>query len=144
MNCLSWNCRGLGNPRAVRCLGDVPRTHKPDIIFPIKTLSLDARINELCSNFKYSSYFTVDSVGRIEGLALIWKHNVLSQVVGYSSNFIDVHILDNGMASWKLSGFYGYPERSRRRDSWALIRSLSAASSLSWCMIGDFDDIKCC
>lgn len=80
--------------------------------------------------FGYSYHFTVDSVGRSGGLTLLMKHNVMCQVVGHFSNFIDVHILDNGVACWRLTGFYGYLQRSRRRDSWALIRSLNASSSL--------------
>lgn len=141
MNCLSWNCRGLGIPRAVRCLGDVLRTQKPDIVFLIETLSLDVRINELCRKFGYAHHFTVDSIGRSGGLALMWKHNVLCSVVGHSSNFIDAHILNQGVADWRLTGFYGYPDRSQRRESWSLIRSLSSLYSLPWCIVGDFNDL---
>lgn len=141
MNCLSWNCRGLGNPRAVRCLGDVLRTQKPEIVFLIETLSLDARIKDLCRKFGYAHHFTVDSVGRSGGLALLWKHNVLCSVIGHSSNFIDAHIFNQGVPDWRLTGFYGYPERSSRRDSWSLIQSLSSHSSLPWCIVGDFNDM---
>ncbi|CAJ2643989.1 unnamed protein product [Trifolium pratense] len=42
---------------------------------------------------------------------------------------------------WRLTGFYGYPEGSRRRDSWNFLRQLSQISNLPWCIIGDFNDI---
>ena len=32
MNCLSWNCRGLGNPRTVRQLQDLASRFKPEIV----------------------------------------------------------------------------------------------------------------
>ena len=42
---------------------------------------------------------------------------------------------------WRLIGFYRAPERNRRKESWQLIRSLSALSNLPCCCIRDFNDI---
>ena len=42
---------------------------------------------------------------------------------------------------WRLTGFYGYPKRSRRRESWDLIHTLHGNYSLPWCILGDFNDI---
>lgn len=36
---------------------------------------------------------------------------------------------------------YGYPERSRRQESWNLLRHLSRLSPLPWCVLGDFNDL---
>lgn len=45
------------------------------------------------------------------------------------------------MGRWRYTGFYGCPERQRRRESWQIIRSLAAESQLPWCLIGDFNDM---
>ena len=45
------------------------------------------------------------------------------------------------MATWRLTGFYGAPERAKRKESWQLLRTLVVLSNLSWCCIGDFNDI---
>lgn len=37
MRCISWNCRGLGNPSAVRALKKLLRAKNPDIVFLMKT-----------------------------------------------------------------------------------------------------------
>ncbi|CAM8910773.1 unnamed protein product [Rhodiola kirilowii] len=37
MKLLSWNCRGVGGPRAVRSLCDVVRPHRPSILGLIET-----------------------------------------------------------------------------------------------------------
>ena len=37
MNLLSWNCRGLGNPRSVNALKEVIRIEKPKIVFLMET-----------------------------------------------------------------------------------------------------------
>lgn len=34
------------------------------------------------------------------------------------------------------------PNRSRRKDSWKKLSNLAEMSSLSWCIIGDFNDIN--
>ena len=42
MNFLVWNCRGLGQPRAIQALKDLIRSNKPKLIFLIETkLSLN-------------------------------------------------------------------------------------------------------
>ncbi|KAL8119749.1 hypothetical protein AgCh_017015 [Apium graveolens] len=46
------------------------------------------------------------------------------------------------MEKWRYTGFYGFPERSRRVESWNLLRNLSTVSTLPWCIIGDFNDMS--
>jgi len=41
---------------------------------------------------------------------------------------------------WWFTGFYGYPETDRRRESWDLLRTLAQDNALPW-FIGDFNDI---
>ena len=38
MICLSWNCRGLGQARAVQALIELVKNHRPMVIFLFKTL----------------------------------------------------------------------------------------------------------
>lgn len=45
------------------------------------------------------------------------------------------------MGRCRYTGFYGCPERERRRESWGLIRELASRSNLPWCIIGDFNDM---
>ncbi|KAH9790374.1 reverse transcriptase domain-containing protein [Citrus sinensis] len=45
------------------------------------------------------------------------------------------------MGVWRVTGFYGYPESSRRRESWHLLRRLASFSTLPWVCIGDFNDL---
>ncbi|XP_058732883.1 uncharacterized protein LOC131604464 [Vicia villosa] len=41
----------------------------------------------------------------------------------------------------RLSCYYGFPERSRRRQAWDMIRDLRNMSSILWGIIGDFNDL---
>ena len=45
MNCLVWNCRGLGNLRTGKELGDIIRAKDPSVVFIAETLADDARLD---------------------------------------------------------------------------------------------------
>lgn len=93
-------------------------------MFLSETLSDSKVIQELAEKFGFFDYFAVDKVGRGGGLALMWKRSVGCKVVDHSNNYIDVHIMIGQVVDWRLTCFYGYPERNRRQESWNLIRSL--------------------
>lgn len=71
----------------------------------------------------------------------MWRSTVSCAISSSSTNHIDVEILHGSSPQWRLTCFYGYPERERRHDSWDLIRHLSSTSRLPWCIVGDFNDM---
>nr|GMD29176.1 uncharacterized protein LOC109162266 [Ipomoea batatas] len=73
MSCLSWNCRGLGNPFAVHVLLGFVNHHKPDLLFLSETLSSAERMERVRVQLKYDNCFTVGVQGRSGGLALLWN-----------------------------------------------------------------------
>ncbi|XP_074360471.1 uncharacterized protein LOC141700659 [Apium graveolens] len=141
MNAISWNCRGLGNSRAVRALRDVIKSLRPNIVFLMETLSKTERIKHLCSKLGFDNYWAVDCVGRSGGVAMLWKNNVKCNVVGFGSNYIDAQVMNANDVLWRLTGFYGFPERTRRRESWELLKSIANRSVLPWVVVGDFNDM---
>ncbi|KAL8546321.1 hypothetical protein ACS0TY_006152 [Phlomoides rotata] len=42
---------------------------------------------------------------------------------------------------WRITGFYGYPERARRRLCWGLLRQIAGSNDLFWVCIWDFNDL---
>lgn len=141
MSCLSWNCRGIGSPRTVRVLKDLVSNHKSNFIFSIETLALENKVEELRVKLGFDHCFSVDRIGRSGGLAIFWKNNFSREILSYSRNHIDVAVMVNNIQDWRLTCFYGYPERDRRAESWQLIRRLASLSSIPWCILGDFNDI---
>ena len=57
----------------------------------------------------------------------------------FSKHHIDLEVLDMKKGKWRLTGFYGHPDRSKRHVTWDLIRTLHATSPLPWCLVGDFN-----
>lgn len=99
------------------------------------------KIEEIRVKLGFDFSFAVDREGRSGGIAIIWKQSFKCRIINYSMNFINVEVSDNDRGLWRLTGFYGYPERTRRRDSWNLLRNLATMSLLPWCVIGDFNDL---
>lgn len=141
MNLLSWNCRGLGNLRTVRILGDLIKSLNPTFVFLSETLVDSSVIAELCSKFGFAGYFAIDREGRGGGLAIFWKHNTECRVTIHSRNHIDVHFVENNVTMWRLTCYYGFPERSRRQEAWNFLRELAMDTSVPCCIFGDFNDL---
>ncbi|GAU35047.1 hypothetical protein TSUD_30130 [Trifolium subterraneum] len=83
----------------------------------------------------------IDVEGRSRGLTVFWKDSSKCRVLNYTHNFINMIVEDEQWGEWRLTCYYGYPERSRRRAAWDLLRNLGNMSSIPWCIIGDFNDL---
>lgn len=141
MNLIGWNCRGLGKPRTVRVLNEMVKSHKPSILFLSETLAEGKKIEEVAMKIGFSEFYSVDRIGRSGGLAVFWKRNVRCTVMEASQNHIDLKINESYGVSWRLTCYYGFPERERRKDAWNFLRSLASKSQLPWCIFGDFNDL---
>ena len=54
-------------------------------------------------------------------MALLWKSEVKLEVVNYTENPILAKVVEEDGFVWHLTGFYGWPEASQKRKSWALL-----------------------
>lgn len=141
MNIIGRNCRGLGNPLLVRCLRDMVKSRHPNFLFLSETLVQSNTIKELSDLLGFTNSYAVDKVGQGWGLAVMWKMNVICTVYSASNNYIDVDFCEGNNPSWRLTCFYGFPERHKRKEFWNLLRQLSRISQLPWCVFGDFNDL---
>ncbi|KAL9440617.1 hypothetical protein AB3S75_019313 [Citrus x aurantiifolia] len=141
MSILSWNCRGLGHPRTVQVLVDLVRNKRPCFVFLIETLCNKNRLEQIKTKIGFDGLLVVDRVGRGGGLAFLWKAACEVTLLSYGQNYIDTEVEVADLGRWRITGFYGFPESSRRQASWNLLRSLSNSSSLPWVCIGDFNDL---
>ncbi|XP_019160471.1 PREDICTED: uncharacterized protein LOC109157045 [Ipomoea nil] len=137
----SLNCRGLGNSRTVREVVGLVSRKKPDFVFLMET-KVD-RTHAECLHVKlgFDGLFYVDRVGLSGALALLWIKNNTARLMSFSRNHIDVEVSMDSFANWRMTCYYGYPERTRRTESWELLKSLAPRSGLHWIMVGDFNDL---
>jgi len=139
---LSWNCRGLGNPRRVRALHRLVRVKKPKMVFLMETKLMSKKMEAIRIKLGFEGMFVVDCLGRSGGLALMWKSDAQVTIQNFSRGHINAVIKDGDDAKiWKLTGFYGNPDTARRPVSWALLRHLARLSPVPWLCLGDFNEI---
>ena len=141
MSCLAWNCRGLGNLRTGRELGEIIRAKDPSMVFLAKTLTDEVRLEFIQSSIGFEHRWVVPRVGKGGGLVLFWRSSINLIVEGSHKYYIDV-VVNKGMdGEWQLTGFYGEPETSRRREAWDQLRSLNLRPKVPWLCCGDFNEI---
>ena len=140
MNPLAWNCRGLGNPRAVRALRGLRKMKDPKVLFLSETKLNTEEMEWIRVGLKYGSAFVVPSKGRSGGLALLWDEEVDLSITSYTRFHIDAQIKSQE-GLWRFTGFYGHPETAKRKGSWALLKYLKEISPLPWVCMGDFNEI---
>ena len=68
MNILSWNVRGLGNPRTFRALNDLLREKNPHIVFLMETKCTSVQLKENVVKWGNYNYFEVERIGNGEGV----------------------------------------------------------------------------
>ncbi|GLT33351.1 hypothetical protein SLA2020_079490 [Shorea laevis] len=138
---LAWNCRGLGNSMTLAELKKLLRIHTPQLLFLSESKRTVAEMDRIRLELGFSNCFAVGSNGRSGGLAMLWNEEVQVQLLSYSLTHIDMEIQDLTNTRWRVTGFYGQPDASRRHESWALLKSLKSSSSLPWVCVGDFNEI---
>uniref|UniRef100_A0A803P924 Reverse transcriptase domain-containing protein n=1 Tax=Cannabis sativa TaxID=3483 RepID=A0A803P924_CANSA len=141
MSCLSWNCRGLENPRAKQFLLDLVFQKKPNILFICETLCNKASMEGIRAHLGFEGSFVVEARGHSGGLALLWKDASEVVIQGFSFSHIDATIQMIGYSTWRFTGVYGEPKRELRYRTWDLFRSLKHDSSLPWCLMGDMNNL---
>ena len=141
MNCISWNCRGLGQSRAVHELTELVNKHLPTILFLMETRVKDHKPKTLCSKLHLENVFIEPRVNTGGRLALYWKDGINLKVLDSTPSFIDA-VVNPGMDdAWRLTGFYENPTIANREHSWALLKHLSLKLDLPWMCVGDFNKI---
>jgi hypothetical protein len=92
MSIISWNCRGLGQPRTVQELVRLVRGYCPKIVFLLETRQQNDRVRNLSSRIGLSKCFTVDGTRKGGGLALYWDVAVKIKILSYGQYHIDTLI----------------------------------------------------
>ncbi|XP_062089159.1 uncharacterized protein LOC133795722 [Humulus lupulus] len=89
----------------------------------------------------FEGCFVVDYVGHSGGIAMLWKVGEEASLLSYGQNYVDMEVSLSGHPKFRLTGFYGEPNRSLRVESWSKIRQLARVSSLPWCLLGDLNNV---
>ena len=114
---IGWNCRGLGNRRAVEVLAELVRSKAPTILFLMETKLTVQEMEPIKVELGFQSMLAVSSEGRRGGLALLWKSGVVIDTNTYSPHHIDAQVLPPSGQPWRLTGIYGYPDEQQKPET---------------------------
>ena len=105
---LSWNCRGLGNPMAVRDLCQLVKEKKPTLLFLIETKNFNNKMEGIRKKLGFLGLFTIHPVGMSGDLALLWHDDSVLKIKTYSRRHIHAEV-QSRKGVWHLTRFYGNP-----------------------------------
>jgi exonuclease III len=141
MKILSWNCRGLGDPRTVQELTRLVRLHKPKIVFLSETRKNKIYVENLHWRLGLKYVVTFNEQGKGGGLALFWDESVDVRLFKIGNRVVDVTIYDMPKEiNWRCSFVYGEPRTHLRHHMWCLLKRIKPLLNGPWLMLGDFNE----
>lgn len=146
MSCLVWNCRGLGNPTAVRNLVWLLKHKTPILVFLMETKFISEDWVIFLRKFDLGFSFFVDSDlshgGRRGGLGLLWNDELDITILSSSLHHINANVIDHSRGKvWRFCGIYGWSERGNKHLTWQLMRHLKEEGENKWICAGDFNEV---
>ena len=112
MKLLSWNCQGLGNPWTVRSLQKLLKDQGPMVCFLMETRLDKKGFDKHCKDLPLQNKFIVKKPNGGGVMALLWKREVVVDVINYTVNHILAKVIEEDGFAWFLTRFYGWPESS--------------------------------
>lgn len=73
------------------------KENKPQVLFLVETKCRQHRIEGLCVKFGFAGAFSVESVGRSRGLALLWKKEGELEIQNFSRRHINAIVVKPGL-----------------------------------------------
>ena len=141
MTVLSWNSRGLGQPRTVQVLVCLVHTYKPKLVFLTETRQNNKYVRNLKWRLGLRHCITQPGIGKGAGIALFYDENVEIKKIATGARYIDVLVRMNPHGpQWRATFVYGEPKAHERHHMWTLLGRIKDTSNLPWLMIGDFNE----
>ena len=97
--------------------------------------------NRLYGELPYPNRIIVKNPDMGGGLALIWKEDIVFDLINFTVNHILVKVKEEDGFEWWLTCFYGWPEANLLYKSWELLEHLKTFVGGPWMCIGDFNAI---
>ncbi|KAL0331574.1 UNVERIFIED_CONTAM: hypothetical protein Sangu_1702900 [Sesamum angustifolium] len=141
MKLLVWNYQGLWLPWTVRTLKELINLHRPGLVFLYETKCKARRCDRVKDVVNYNG-IKVDSMGKVGCLLLLWRKDVKVCLQSFSVHLIDCSVKSSKCPKhWRFTGFYGYPEVTRMKKGWNLIRRLSQVLVRPWLCTGAYNKV---
>ena len=131
MTIISWNCRGLGQPRTIQELVCLVRTYRPSLVFISETRKSEDYVNKL--RRRLGLKHCISHVGDVQGagIALFYDEEVELKEIANGPRYIDVLIrLNPTVVQWRGTFVYGETKAHERHLMWTLLRRIKDTNNL--------------
>lgn len=132
----------LGNLRSVQVLTNEVKAEAPMLVFLVNTKVSINSMKLLQRDLNYTHGLVIPSDGKSGDLTLLWKEGTDVVVKTYSNSHINAVVIDPKQdKAWKVTGFYGHPNASKRHTSQSLLEAFNMCMNLPQLVYGDFNEI---
>ena len=143
---VSWNVRGLNNPRKREVLKNLLRDWKGDVVClqESKLDVVDQRLIRSLWGNVYAGWEALPAVNTAGGIILMWDKRVLEKLdvhIGEYSVSCQWRSLDDGFV-WTGFGVYGPNLDTMCSYFWEELLGLWNRWSSPWCLFGDFNVVR--
>jgi exonuclease III len=143
---LTWNVRGLNDPKKRIVLKNWLRKWKVDIVCLQKTKldKVDGRVIQSIWGNRFVGWEVLNAVNTAGGVLLLWDKRVVNQVdskVGIFSVSCRWKSLIDGF-EWVGTGVYGPNRDESRSELWEELSEVRHQWSQPWCIFGDFNVVR--
>lgn len=145
MKIISWNIRGLGDRTKRRSIKELISKEKPDVVIlqEVKRESICALMISAIWGVRYKDWAFLPSIGKSEGILIIWDVRVMKALNCISGNFLlSLRMETSAGESWWLTGVYGPCKYMDRNDFWEELAALYGLCGDKWCIAGDFNTVR--
>lgn len=121
MNCIAWNCRGIGNAATVRDLCALVQEEGSQIVFLSETRQKVERVKRLRTRLGVRGFAGVSNEGMSGGLALFWHESIHMEIKSLNERYIDAHVcLSHDGPKWHVTFVCREPRVEHRHRMWSL------------------------
>jgi exonuclease III len=143
---LTWNVRGLNDPKKRVVLKNWLRTWKVDVICLQETKldKVDGRLIHSIWGNRFAGWEVLNADNTAGGVLLLWDKRVVERIdsiVGRFSVSCQWKSLVDGF-EWVGTGVYGPNRDDSRSELWAELSEIRHQWSQPWCIFGDFNVVR--
>jgi hypothetical protein len=140
MKIVSWNCRGLSRPSAVRHLRLLIHENSSDVLFLSETKSSPPQVISILNSLGFFLMTQFAPAGSSGGLVLTWRPGVELECFITNKNHISAWCYsDPPYNPWILSCIYGPPDSRDKLAFWDSFTSVGEGFVSPWLCIGDLN-----
>lgn len=110
----------------------------PSLVFIAETKPAGKRASLIKERLDFSGASVLIVWARAE---VLWDEKMEVDVKIFSSQHVDVWVINQDSSLWRFTGVYGFSDSASRHHTFGLLKRLSGLFSLPWLMGDDFNEV---